>query len=313
MKKNLIKILVGLFLISSICQFSDAYAQKNDNKRTRIKKRVAVFNFEDKTDHRYYWWNKKSVGEGISDMLVTALVKSGNYRVMERQELEKILNEQKLGASGIVTQQSAVEMGKVLGVELAVMGSVSEFGYKKSTTGGKIKGFRVGLQKQSAVVGVDCRLVNTTTGEILASESMRKEKSARGIKVDTDKIDFKNKKDFDQSLVGKAARDAINEVVKMIDKNSQKIPWQAKVITEKNGMVFINVGSVSGINVGDTFVIYRKGEELIDPDTGLSLGSIDTKIGEIKVINAEVGEGKASQCSIISGSGYQKGDFVRLE
>lgn len=313
MKISLFKLMMSLFLMLFIYSFSYAYAQKDENKKKRFKRRVAVFEFEDKTDHRYYWWNRKSVGMGMSDMLVTALVKSNNYRVIERQELDQILREQKLGASGIITEQSAVQMGKLLGVELAVMGSVSEFGYKKSGIGGKVKRFGLGIQKQSAVVGIDCRLVNTTTGEIIASESVRKEKSAKGIKVDTDKIDFKSQKDFDQSLVGKATRDAINEVVKMIDKNVQSIPWQAKVITVKDGMVFINAGSTSGVIEGDIFYIYRKGEELIDPDTGLSLGSIDTKIGEIKVINANIGEGKASQCSIISGSGFQKGDFVRLE
>jgi curli biogenesis system outer membrane secretion channel CsgG len=311
MKVNLLKLWLGLWVIASFWSFS--YAQKSEDKGKSIKKRVAVFVFEDKTDRRYYWWNRKSVGEGISDMLTTALVKSGNYRVIERQELNLILQEQDLGAAGIVTAQSAAQMGKVLGVELAVMGSVSEFGYKKSDVGGRLKRFGLGVQTQTAVVGLDCRLVNTTSGEIIASESVRKEKSAKGIKVATDKIDFRSRKAFDESLVGKAVRDAVNEVVALINQNAKKIPWQAKVITVKNGLVFINAGSNSGVNAGDTFVIYRKGEELIDPDTGLSLGSIDTKIGEIKVINAEIGEGKASQCSILSGSGFQKGDFVRLE
>ncbi|MFQ6112930.1 MAG: CsgG/HfaB family protein [bacterium] len=311
MKAKLLRGWVGLFVIISFCSFS--YGRSKDDKGIRIKKRVAVFIFEDKTDHRYYWWNRKSVGEGISDMLTTALVKSGSYRVIERQELDQILREQQLGASGIVTPQSAAEMGKVLGVELAVMGSVSEFGYKKSAVGGRIKAFGLGVQTQTAVVGLDCRMVNTTTGEIITSESVRKEKSAKGIKIDTEKIDFKSKKAFDESLVGKAARDAVNEVVSLIDKNAKKIPWQAKIITVKNNLVFINAGSVSGVQAGDSFVVYRQGEELIDPDTGLSLGSIDTKIGEIQVMNAEVGEGKASQCSIVSGSGFQRGDFVRLE
>lgn len=311
MKTNLLKVWVALLVI--VFSSSLSYGYQKEEKGKRIKKRVAVFVFEDKTDHHYYWWNRKSVGEGISDMLTTALVKSGNYQVIERQELDQILNEQQLGASGMVTPQSAAAMGKVLGVELAVMGSVSEFGYKKSDVGGRIKRFGLGVQTQTAVVGLDCRMVNTTTGEIITSESVRKEKSAKGIKVHTANIDFKSKKAFDESLVGKAAREAINDVVKLIDKNAKKIPWQAKVITVKNDLVFINAGAISGVKVGDTFFIYRQGEELVDPDTGLSLGSIDTKIGEIRVINANIGEGKASQCSIVTGSGIQRGDFVRLE
>ena len=61
------------------------------------------------------------------------------------------------------------------------------------------------------------------------------------------------------------------------------------------------------------FNIYSKGEELIDPDTGLSLGSVETKIGEIGVTNNNLGNGKASQAIIRSGSGGKKGDLVRIQ
>lgn len=300
-------IVFSVLLMSSWSQ-----AGSKDQKK-RIKKRVAVFIFDDKTDKSLRWWNKKGVGEGIAEMLTTALVKTGHYRVIERRQLDQILKEQDLGASGIVTPQSAAKIGKVLGVELAIMGAVTEFGYKKSDTGGRIKGIGLGLQSQSATVGLDCRLVNTTTAEIIAADNVRKEKSSKGIRVSTRNLSFKSRKSFDESLVGKAAREAVKEVIKLIDKNAPNIPWQAKIVTVKGGQVFINAGSVSGIEAGDVFVIYQKGEELVDPDTGLSLGSMDTKVGTIKVTNPNIGEGKASQCSIVNGSGFNRGDFVRME
>ncbi|MFQ5601993.1 MAG: CsgG/HfaB family protein [bacterium] len=304
-------------VLSALCIFLMGIhfplAAQKGKKIPRIKKRVAVFTFEDKTDRSWRWWNHKGVGEGLSDMLTTELVKTGHYRVIERQELEQILKEQKLGMSGIVTPQSAAELGKVLGVEFAVMGAVTEFGYKKSSTGGRIKGFGLGVQKQSATVALDCRMVNTSTAEIISAEHVRKEKSSKGLKIDTRKIDFKSQKAFDESLVGKAARAAVQDVIKMIDQRSPQIPWQAKIITVKNNLVFINAGAQSGLQNGDIFFIYQKGEDLVDPDTGLSLGSVDTKIGEIRVINANVGQGKASQCEIVSGSGFQRGDFVRIK
>lgn len=311
MKTVSTNIWIAVFCLLLVSSLSLA-GSKND-QRKRIKKRVAVLVFDDKTDRSLRWWGNKGVGEGLSDMITTELVKTGNYRVIERQELDKILAEQDLGASGIVTPASAAKLGKVLGVELAVMGAVTEFGYKKSDTGGRIKGFGLGVQSQSATVALDCRMVNTTTAEIIGAEHIRKEKSSKGIRISTNKFSFKNKKAFDESLIGKAAREAVKGVIKLIDKNALKIPWQAKVVTVKNGMVFINAGAAGGIINGDAFTIYQKGEELIDPDTGLSLGSIDTKIGEIEVTNANLGEGKASQCRIISGTGFARGDFVRME
>jgi len=303
---NLIQFL-GLLLLFSFA------TEKIAAQSPQIKKRIAVFVFEDKTDKSWRWWNNKGVGNGVSDMLTTALVKSGNYRVIERMELDKILNEQDFGQTGRITAQSAAKVGQVLGVELAVMGSVSEFGYKKGETGGAIKGIGIGVSNQSATVGIDVRMVNTSTGEIMTAENVRKQKASKGLKIRTRKLAFKDQKSFDESLVGKAAREAIESIVSMIDSSAEDIPWQAKVIIEKAGVVFINSGEADGLQVGDTFAVYSKGEDLIDPDTGISLGSVDSKIGVIKITDASIGNGKASKCAIVEGSGFTKGNFVRLE
>lgn len=279
-----------------------------------LKKRVAVFNFEDKTSHRYRWWTGQPVGEGMADMLVTALVKTGKYRIFERQELDTIMKEQGLGQSGAVTQQTATKVGQLLGVELAIIGSVTEFGHAQSGVGGKLKkkGLGLGVQKMSATVGVDVRFVNTTTGEIIMAESVRKEASKSGLAISTPKFNFNNKKKFDESIVGKATRDAIDALVEFVNQQMPKIPWQAKVV-KGNGTIFINAGSEAGVQVGDVFVVYRPGEELIDPDTGISLGSVETKVGTIRVTNNMIGNGKASQCLAESGSGFTRNDLVRLK
>ncbi|UZR92608.1 CsgG/HfaB family protein [Chondrinema litorale] len=308
---NLNRRLYYFLIVFFIGIFAGSY--KASAQEMKLKKRVAVFVFEDKTDKSWRWWNNKGVGEGMADMLTTELVKSGEYTVIERSELDRILAEQKLGASGVVTAQSAAEIGKVLGVELAVIGSVTEFGYKDNSTDGRVKGIGIGVRTQSATVGIDCRLVNTTTAEIITAENVRKEESSKGLKLNTRNVSFNDKKSFDESIVGKAARDAVEDMVDVINNSMPSITWQAKVVTEKNGAVFINVGSQHGVSAGDVFVIYQKGDELIDPDTGLSLGSMDKKIGEIKVANPNIGEGKASQCSVISGSGFNSGDFVRVQ
>jgi curli biogenesis system outer membrane secretion channel CsgG len=79
----------------------------------------------------------------------------------------------------------------MLGVELAIVGSVTEFGYSKKDVGGSLKGFSLGVKKQKATVAVDVRLMNTTTGEILKAETVRKEESASGLRVGTPEASFK--------------------------------------------------------------------------------------------------------------------------
>ncbi len=303
---------VSMILASIILSFGAvSVAQAGGPKE--LKKRVAVFVFQDKTDKRFRWWDGRSVGDGLADMLTTALVKSGKYIVLERQEIDRLLQEQDLGGSGIVTPESAAKIGKMLGVELAVMGAVTEFGHSKSEIGGAVKGLGLGVKSQSATVAVDVRLVNTSTGEILAAEAVRKSKSKKGLKIRTDEWRFASRNAFDQSLVGKASRDAVNSVVKLIDKHAPKVRWQGKVVLAKGGMVVINAGEAAGVKQGQRFVVYRPGEELIDPDTGLSLGSVETKVGVIEVVNNRIGNGKASQCNIISGDGFARGDIVRVK
>jgi len=281
------------------------------NSFSQLKKRIAVFTFEDKSSHGWRWWDGKPPGDGMADMLTTTLVKSGKYIVIERQAIATMIQEQRLGQAGLVTAQSASQVGKLLGVELAVVGAVTEFGHAKGGTGCRIKGIGIGVKKQQATVAVDVRFVNTTTGEILAAENVRKEKSKSGISISTSQFNFNNRNDFDNSLVGKATREAVDAIVDLIDAQMKQLPWEGKVILVRGNTVFIKPGSDAGVKVGDIFSIYSKGEELIDPDTGLSLGSVETKVGSIEVTSIVTG-GKAAQASIKMGGGFKKGDLVRL-
>ena len=80
----------------------------------------------------------------------------------------------------------------------------------------------------------------------------------------------------------------------------------------KGSTVYMKPGSDAGVKVGDSFTVYAKGESLIDPDTGLELGSIEEKVGTIEVQQI-VANGKAAQAVIKLGSGMKNGDLVRFQ
>ncbi len=304
--KNTTTVLRLLLLALLTFSVVVGHAQKEGKK-----KRIAVINFNDKSDSNFGWYGSKSVGDGVTDMIITELVKSGQYRVLEREQINALLAEQDLGASGIVTPESAARMGQMLGVEIVVFGAVTEFGYKRDDTGVRVKGTNLGLGKQSAVAAIDIRLVNASTGEILTAENVRNSKTALSGRVSVKDFSFNNQQDFDQSLVGKVTRESVEDVVGLVNSNAEAVPWQAKVVTMQSGKVYINSGAIDGVSVGEVFVVFRKGKPLIDPDTGLELGSIDEQIGEIRVVDNSVGDGKASICSVISGSGFERGDVVK--
>ncbi|MCC6398245.1 MAG: hypothetical protein IT282_14625 [Bacteroidetes bacterium] len=269
------------------------------------KKRIAVARFSDGAAYH-------GCGVGISDMLATALVKSGKFLVVERKDLEKVLDEQKLGASGIVTAETAPAMGRVLGVDMIVVGSVSELGTKKRDIGGGIAIFDAGVSSKTARAAVDIRLVNTTTGEIIAAETEEGTESTLGVGVRYDDINFNDMSAWNDTDLGKAAREAIDGCVELITDNMSAIPWSGRIIkVNADGTVLVKPGSEGNVTAGMDLDVYQLGEEIKDPDTGLSMGSEETKVASLKVVS-DMLNGKACKAKVVSGQGIKSGDVVRL-
>jgi curli biogenesis system outer membrane secretion channel CsgG len=290
-----------LFLILSF-----GFVAVSSHANADLKKRIAVSRFADRSGAGY-----AHIGDGVADMLTTALVKSGKFIVIERAEFDKVLEEQKLGQSGVVTPESAPKVGKALGVELLVIGSVSEFGTKENTVSGGVSIFGGGITKKTARAAVDIRLVNTTTGEVVAAETESGSESTTGLSVRYDDMDFSNANNWNDTDIGKACREAVDGCVSLITDNLAKIPWSGKVLkVNTDGTLLMKPGSEGNVGVGDEIEIFREGEELKDPDTGASLGSEETKVGAIKVIEDAL-KGKASKAKITNGTDIKTGDIVR--
>jgi len=271
-----------------------------------LKKRIAVSRFSDKSGTGY-----NHVGDGVADMLTTALVKSGKFVVIERAEFDKVLEEQKLGQAGVVTPESAPKVGKALGVELLVIGSVSEFGTKENSVSGGISMFGGGITKKTARAAVDIRLVNTTTGEVVAAETESGSESTTGLSVRYEDMDFSDANNWNTTDIGKACREAVDNCVELISKNFSKIPWSGRVLkVNADGTLLMKPGSEGNVSVGDEFEIFRVGEEVKDPDTGVSLGAEESKVGSIKVTEDAL-QGKASKAKIVDGTDIKAGDVVR--
>ena len=138
---------------------------------------IAVLNFEFGSVQQ--WWSgNQDIGTGISDMLVDELVNTGSFRVIERKQLEAIMAEQNLAQSERAdpSAKTVAQIGKLLGARYIVTGSVTKFGTEnsnKSISGGgwgsKYGVGSVGTAKGKANVAITTRIIDTTTGEIMAS------------------------------------------------------------------------------------------------------------------------------------------------
>src|SRR5207247_2689193 len=101
------------------------------------KARIAVNRFTDKTGKG--WWTG-AIGDGMADMMATALFHSNRYIVLERQTLGDVLKEQDLGAGGRIKKGTEAPIGEIEGAELLVTGAVTEVEGAQSGVGGGIGG-----------------------------------------------------------------------------------------------------------------------------------------------------------------------------
>jgi curli biogenesis system outer membrane secretion channel CsgG len=254
------------------------------------KKIVCVMDLEDKSSHSHTWQN---VGTGIADMMVTALSDTKKYTLIERDKLDKVLDEQKLGASGAVTAQTAAKIGRLLGAQYIITGAVTQFGVKDSKLGvgglNKVLPFGGGakISKNTAEVSIDVRAIDTTSAQIIAAAKGDGSKSSAEVSGDLSiapSFDF-GKEGFDETVIGKAARKAVDSVVAELSKKFDEAGGGAvKIVKITSSQIYINSGSADGEKEGHVYTIYRMGEEMTDPDTGESLGSEESKIGTARVV-----------------------------
>src|SRR5712672_415930 len=144
------KRIAALFVLSVLCLPMAAHSQSAAPQGR--KKRVAIFDFDYatvRTSTAALFGTDIDVGKGIADLLVKNLVTDGTYSVIERKALDKILAEQNFSNSDRANPASAAKIGKILGLDAIIVGSITQFGNETKNTnlgggGGGFGGFGIG-------------------------------------------------------------------------------------------------------------------------------------------------------------------------
>ncbi|MFB3776371.1 MAG: CsgG/HfaB family protein [Bryobacteraceae bacterium] len=299
------------------------------------KKRVAVMNFEYGTVRSgiaAIFGTDVDVGKGISDLLVDRLVTTGVYSVVERKAIDKILGEQNFANSDRVDATTAAKIGRILGVDAIILGSITQFGRDDQSTsvgggavGGITRRFGIGGVKRSeakAVVAINARLIDATTAEILAVASGKGESKRSGTSLlgagggggtaAGGAVDMRSS-NFAATILGEAVTQAVSQLATGMDQSAGKLPTvrvsvQGLVADASGGTIILNVGSKAGVRVGDRLIVTRKIRDIKDPATGKVLRSVEDRIGEVAI--SEVDEG--SSVGTYTGSSPAKvGDVVK--
>lgn len=125
-------------------------------------KKLAIVDFNDRNNATYNYWSRDAAndyGSILSDAMLINLMEeyrgvSGNvytnylnvktnvYTVVERSQLDAIMREQKLGASGAVSESDAAQAGKLLGLDVILTGNFSANSQIKTSKDSKKKKFK---------------------------------------------------------------------------------------------------------------------------------------------------------------------------
>jgi len=289
------------------------------------KKRVAVMNFEYGTVQssvQALFGTDQDIGKGIADMLVDRLVNDGVYSVIERNQLAKILAEQNFSNSDRADPSTAAKIGRVLGLDAIIIGSITQFGRDDKSTNigggalGNVTGrFGVGgvhKSQATAVVQVTGRMIDTNTAEILAScpgmgQSSRSgtgllggggsvygPEAGGGINMTSS--------NFGNTILGEATNKAVTQLAQGLEAKATSLPTVTVSIrgmvadAAPDGTLIINVGSNAGVRVGDRLNVKRHVRDVKDPSTGRILRSVDDPIGTVTIteVDADSATGKFS-------------------
>ena len=280
------------------------------------KRRVAVLDFDYATVHSYVtglMGSDVDVGKSVAAQLLSELSQNGTYTVVERAQLDRVLNEQNFQQDARSDVSSAAKLGRLLGVDAIIIGSITTFQRED-------KNIQLGLRKETkATVAIDARIVQIGTGEILAVAHGRGEAKRARMKTEEDNHPLYRQgqdpwsADLASTLLGEAMRAAVDSLVATLAAAAPKIPHTetiavlAGLVADVSGNeLVINVGTTGGVKVGAEYAVLRPGREIKDPATGNVLRRATTPVGKIKITSADEGSATGS----LTGGPAQVSDCV---
>ncbi|MFS8795474.1 CsgG/HfaB family protein [Synechococcus sp. R55.8] len=286
--------------------------------------RIAVLDFDFSSLSNPYSFREAS--RGVSDLLVDRLVRDGTFSVIERSRLDAILAEQNLGLSGRLDANTAAQVGRILGVDAVILGSVTQFDVSVRRSGGgapvltPFGSFPLAVGAESvdadANVQLNARLVSTSTAEILAVVEGKGNASQSDSTVTVAGFGGGSATSNEEKLLVLASQQAVEQIAQQLAGFAGRLAAQPRSLPTVDALVadvygnqvILNKGSRDGYRVGLILSVERVVREVKDPATGAVLRKLTEPAGQIQL--TEVDDG-SSVGRILSGAGFKVGDVAK--
>jgi|SRR5690554_1873770 len=274
---------------------------------------VAVLPFEAGGNVDLSYSQKKEILSGVVEMITDRLANEEDLVLMERNRIKDILTEQRFQYSGMVDLSTAVEIGRILGVDILVLGNLNEF-YISGSSGIEygplqIKGTTVKTELSSRLVGVE-------TGRILAS--IKAEGKETGLNFSLDELEglSVDSRQFKESVMGKALTKAVDSFARQFKKGLKQIDHRlsdegrkisGEVVGIKGNYIIVNLGGEQGISTGIKLRVYR-----LESFAGLE-EPVRLPNGSLQVISVDQEAAVAKILTTGDGMTIQIGDVVEVQ
>lgn len=249
-----------------------------------LKRKVAIGRFSNETQYAkgmFYDRENDPIRKQALDILSSKLAASGKFILLERDGLEELIAEAGAGMQKI-------------GADYIILGSITKFGRK-------VEGDQRVLSQtktQTVEAGVSIRLVEASSGLIIYSDE------ASGFAETSAKqtLGLGGTAGYDATLSDKAISAALTQLVENIINKCMDKPWRGYLLSVDDGNYIISGGASQGIDAGQTFVLYKKGKTVTNPQTGIKVELPGTKVGSLTV-TASMGDTPESEISFCTYEG----------
>ena len=298
------------FLLIVVCFSLVAGTVAAADAKGGLRYTISVAKFE----NRAGWSGQFDMGDAWGTVLTDLLNQTGKVIVLGEKDMRaEALDEQDFAASGRTAGGAkAPATGQMTPAQLLVKGAITHV--QDSTAGGgggiSVGGIRVGGKGGKGEVNATIYVIDSTTGQVLASKSVVGTSTQKGLRLGYSGSGFSGDVGgFKNDNVGKAVEAACSEAAEFIVNQLPSFPWTGSVVQVASGKVYINRGSREGVSSGQSFVI-GDAEVIRDPDTGEVL---DTSVEEVARIECPTVKEKLSICNVTSGkaASVRKGMGVR--
>tara|TARA_Y100001936_G_scaffold249231_1_gene299051 strand:+ start:35 stop:967 length:933 start_codon:yes stop_codon:yes gene_type:complete len=288
------KLQTHLFLKSIALNFFFLFSLESTAQDLPV---IAITEIESSVDSSSWLDYKNSKSQNFQTMLETQLVQTKRFKIIERNRIDEVLSEQILQGE-FSNNNTKMNVG---GVDYIVYGSITKFGSKKK----QIQTSGVSVTKLIAEFGVDLKVVDILTGEILKAESI-------DISLETGSGTSTNSFGISDTLA-----DPLSDIQRSAAKSSAALIAESifpiRLITwedeSSNCCAYINYGDAI-MSQGDIVRVIKQGSAFVDPDTGLKLGSTEKTVSKLEIFEVLPNFSKAK---LIDGETPSGGELVRFD